>query len=582
MSVHASAIVAQIDHTQRAAAGSVHHADQIEHLRSLAIKFLSQRLQSFHGEAEGLLFDLAAATQDEDLHSLYLDTISRLRNKRDLLQRETTERFLRMLKNPEARAMSFTTTAAKIDKLLLEGDDDLEGLLAIKNLITQACERHAERLEAIEDIHLQICDESVPNPLSPTLYCVAWKEAVDQLGAQLDTRVIIYKLFSKFVLNHLGTVYDRALSELSMQGISPRVRRLSKSEPAPASAPNRPVAAAAARKSELDPEALTRELVIKHSLETLKSESPRQGADSRDRAIVDALTLLQGYVDVLQPAETMTRPGREATDMVQLFSRLVQIAYGESVRKSDRETLDRVRGLFGPLLDDDRLDARVRALVARLQVPAMKTAFLDESFLANDDHPLRALLAGIGTLQSADDDPSSDFTKARHCVARVLGELRQDVQVLDQIVAGGRSKPAASTVVLAATTTAADTLKGKLDRQVKGRRMPETIRTFIDTTWTDVLTALIERDGVNSDAVTAALATVGELVSVVQPHEHAAHHEKVLETIPRLLCSLQNGLAAVSFDRPLKDQVFNLLIGAHAKSIHFKKSNAKPGPLRTR
>jgi hypothetical protein len=582
MSVHASAVVAPIDQAQPAAGSSVNHADLIEHLRSLAVKFLSQRLQSFQEEAEGLLFDLAAATQDEDLHSLYLDTISRLRNKRDLIKREASERFIRLIKSPEARTISFTTTSAKIDNLLLDGDDDLESSLAVKNLISQACERHSDRLEAIEEIHLRICDKNLPNPLSPTLYCVAWKETVDLLKAQLDTKVIIYKLFSKFVLNHLGTVYDRALSELSMQGISPRVRRNPAAEPAPENVANRSGGAGSQKASDLDPEALTRELVIKRSLEILKSESPRQSADSRERAILDALTLLQGYVDVLQPANSKTRPGREATDMIHLFSRLAQIAHGESFRKRDREILNAVRGMFDPMLDDDRLDPRVRALAARLQVPALKTAFLDASVLERADHPLRVLLSNIGAIAQADDRPNSDFSSARYAVTRVLSELRQDVCVLDQIVGARKPQAGSPTSVPRADPATADTPRGQIEKYVKGRRVPEIVRSFLDGAWTEVLTTLIETDGPTGESVRNALTAVDELVSVLQPHEHAAHHDKVMETIPRLLCKLQNGLATISFDRGLKDQVFNQLIGAHAKSIHFKKANIKPGPLKTK
>lgn len=571
MSVHASAITAQTDLAHEAALAN--HAELIDHLRSLAGKFLIQRLSSFQDEAEQFLFELAGNTQDEDLHTLYLDTISRLRNKREAIKVDTVERFIQLIKDPEARTVSLTTTNAKIDKLLLTGDDDLESSLAIKHLITHACERHAVNLEALEDIHTQLCDNAVPNPLSPTLFCVAWKESIDKLKVPLDTKTIAYRLFTKFVINHLGGLYDRALSELSAQGISPRVRR------AAATASTAHQTAAPSRKSELDPEALTRELVVKRSIEILKSDTSRQGADARDRAIVDALTLLQGYLDVLQPVTPNQRPGREAADMTHLFSRLAQVAYGDTFRTRDRELVDAVRGLINPLLDDDRIDARSRILVARLQIPALKVAFLDAEFISEPQHPLRVLLRDISNLTHISDEPDSDFAKARHTVSRIVSELRQDINVLDIILPSADFNPKlpaqVSTPVAAATS-----VHIQIEKSIKGRRVPDTVRSFIDTAWTEVMNKMAATDGLGSESFLAGLKTIDDLVTVVQAHDYAAHHEKVMETIPGLLCQIQNGLASITFDRTMKDQLFNQLITAHARSIHFKKSNSKRAPVK--
>ncbi len=581
MSVHASAVVAQIEDTQQSAAGSVNSSDVVDHLRSLAVKFLSQRLQTFQDEAEGFLFDLAGATEDEDLHSLYLDTISRLRNKREMLKREATERFVRLIKNPESRTSSFSTTAEKIDKLLLEGDDDLEATLAVKNLITQACERHAQPLESIEDILLQICENNVPNPLSPTLFCIAWKESVDLLKARLDTNVIIYKLFSKFVLSHLNTVYDRALSELSMQGISPRSRR-SPSTVAPpktnSSARPSPVAPPAAKKKEIDPGALTREMVIKRVLDILKTDGSRNTDEHRDRSVVDALTLLQGYVDVLQPPEGNEHPGRDATDMIHLFSRLAQIAHGDSFQKRERKVLEAVREIFNPILDNNTLAAKNRALAARLQIPAMKIAFLDASLVSSERHPLRVVLSKISTLNNA----PSEYATVRNLVNRILAELAQDVDVLTEITGIAKPTPKTFEPVTPISSIPAQSLEKQIERQIKGRRLPDSIRTFVAGPWTEVLTKLSAEHGPTSENVKAALAVVDEISAVVQPHEHAAHHERVMDVIPRLVCKLQAQLALSSVDRSTKDQVLNQLIGIHAKSIHYKKTAGKTAPLKTR
>jgi hypothetical protein len=72
----------------------------------------------------------------------------------------------------------------------------------------------------------------------------------------------------------------------------------------------------------------------------------------------------------------------------------------------DEDTINFVGALFQYVLDGDSLAEPLKGLIARLQIPVLKMAMLDNSFSANEEHPARKSLsalvsAGIGWLPIA-------------------------------------------------------------------------------------------------------------------------------------------------------------------------------------
>lgn len=213
--------------TETHSAATVSGIDAAALIKTRAAEFVEQRLNHFHNNVDDFLFELAGKTQDEDLNYLYLDTISRLRNKREALKKTflaNVEQLCQDSNSPQsAVAIVFTADSAAIDKLLLSGNDDLEAMIAMKNIAETYQRRYASELSALHAAVATQCQ--VLAALTPILLCIAWKQATDTLKLSVKARFVIYKIFSKFVLDDLATVYQGLLGEISSH-VSP-------AEPAP-------------------------------------------------------------------------------------------------------------------------------------------------------------------------------------------------------------------------------------------------------------------------------------------------------------------------------------------------------------
>ena len=88
-------------------------------IKTRATEFIEQRLNYFENNVADFLFELAEKTRDEDLNYLYLDTVSRLRNKRDVLKKSFFANFEKICRDStlakSQTGMAFTADSAAID-----------------------------------------------------------------------------------------------------------------------------------------------------------------------------------------------------------------------------------------------------------------------------------------------------------------------------------------------------------------------------------------------------------------------------------------------------------------------------------
>lgn len=186
-------------------------------IRTRATEFIEQRLSYFQNNVDDFLFELAGKTRDEDLNYLYLDTVSRLRNKRDVLKKTFFANFEQLCQDsaPSQFTTDIMSTAdsAAIDKLLLSGNDDLEAMIAMKTIADKYQRRYAGELSALHAA-TPVPQLQALTAVSPLLLCIAWKQAVDTLKLSVKAKFVVYKLFSKFVLDDLTILYHALLAEV--------------------------------------------------------------------------------------------------------------------------------------------------------------------------------------------------------------------------------------------------------------------------------------------------------------------------------------------------------------------------------
>ena len=81
----------------------------------------------------------------------------------------------------------------------------------------------------------------------------------------------------------------------------------------------------------------------------------------------------------------------------------------KAIDRAESDAIDIVSMLFDFILGDKTLPDRLKALIARLQIPMVKVAILDDSFFSKNAHPARQLLNELAYAASgADEDSGSN------------------------------------------------------------------------------------------------------------------------------------------------------------------------------
>src|SRR4030065_2208907 len=95
---------------------------------------------------------------------------------------------------------------------------------------------------------------------------------------------------------------------------------------------------------------------------------------------------------------------------------------------------DAVAMLFDVVFDESAIPDRIKAQIARLQIPVLKAAMLDRNFFSQSNHPVRRMLDAIATL--AVHLPDNEAGNARleaisKVVSRVLARFEHSIPLFD-------------------------------------------------------------------------------------------------------------------------------------------------------
>ncbi len=66
--------------------------------------------------------------------------------------------------------------------------------------------------------------ENDTNPIAPAPLCQAFRLAMREFELELQARLIIYKLFDRFVMNNLDMLYGEVNHQLIQAGVLPQIR----------------------------------------------------------------------------------------------------------------------------------------------------------------------------------------------------------------------------------------------------------------------------------------------------------------------------------------------------------------------
>jgi Protein of unknown function (DUF1631) len=573
--------------------------DLLGAVRTIAGRRLQLLLGNMFEHVDDALFDLAEKAENNAAQMHYFDGMREVRKRRSMVERNylaQVSRELTGLSTRPAPAPAATASAGPVE-LSLVAENELEESLAITSMISKNESRLSRDLFAVNQRLSVICggikiDEST-NPVAPAALAQAFRQAMRELTAEMRVKLIIYKLFDRYVLSTLEELYQEINGELIRAGVLPQLRHEVVRGETPAGTAGATATAgnksAAEALGDTDKEAeLASELL--HTVRAMFSARRAHaaggvaggtaGVAGHGAAIaVPTANELLGALSVLQsqlaagplPSAAAVNPAMLSREVAQLKEHLLgQLGALRGERPSqvsaiDEDTIDLVGMLFEFILEDSTLPAEMQVLLARLQIPYLKAAILDRRLFAHRQHPARRLLDGLAELakgwsQESDRDHRvhdkiksivecllHDFDDDMDLFERLGGELqafqeqsRKRAELAEQRVAEsarGREK-----LELARRRAAREIL----DR-IGNQTLPPLIHGVLARAWANHLVLTILRQGEDSPAFTEALRFVNEFIASARPVHTAEDRRTLLRMLPGIERALRRGLANVAF-----------------------------------
>ncbi|MDD2767450.1 MAG: DUF1631 domain-containing protein [Methylococcus sp.] len=530
------------------------------------------------------LFTLSDKADSSTSQSVYFEAMRQVRREKDALQAVYLGQLLADYDRywsplPESAQCSTVQSPppAEGDLSLVEYDV-LEIELAVTSAADKGNTRFAPLLQELELRFSTLRDNQAlpkaPNPAAPETVCRTFAGAIAALPLDIRIALLILKLFERHVICKMEPIYQQMNDFLAENGVLPRAVR---QWPKPATELSDETAPPPTPRSTEQEEPSFREL--QHLLEAWRQHlgtepCPGSGGAHFDAGdVVNALSLLQQSPGVwtFETEDATGIPLKQS--LVEQLAKLLPDGDRRRLGRLEEDTIDMVSMIFDFILEDRNLPDPVKALIARLQIPVVKVAIIERSFLAKKTHPLRQLLnalaqAGIG-LDLSEKKDQAVLKKIEEIVYRILTEFDEDTRLfavlLDDFTAfadhEGRTIQAveerlrqtnASQERLALAKRAAVM---EITARIKGQSMPAAAVSLLLNAWKDVLVlAYLRRDKEPADW-DKALSLMDELVAWAVSHDETILQPEVRDSGMEIIQAIREQLESISFD-PVQAQAF--------------------------
>ncbi len=373
--------------------------------------------------------------------------------------------------------------------------------------------------------------------------------------------------------------------------------------PGPASTPRKGSGASAAQSEDVgDTEMFS-------SLRGLLADRRRSiGAPSASTAPGTAVSRdhLQEVLGALQsaPVQSFQQDGKTVSRSV---SHLKQDLLNELRAKSpdgkapklaeeDSDTIDLVGMLFDYIGSNLASHQGSRELIAKLQVPVLRSAISDKHFFTQRNHPARQLLNNVAeasALWMSDEETDSGLVDTMtSMVDRVTNEFNGDLGLMESLLGDlGRYMSQVTRRAEITERRHIDAAKGRerldlsreqantaIARLLKRGNAAPMVRAVLEQAWTDVLALTLLRQGEDSQAYRRCLAVADQLMQIGSGADVAKVDEKIREEV-------RNGLQQVGLHSDEIEGVVAKLFDptsvekktSHTELAHALKSKTRLG-----
>ncbi|AZF51266.1 Thymidine phosphorylase [Pseudomonas sp. R4-34-07] len=558
-------------------------------VRDKAAQHLQQGLQELFDNADDTLFEMADKARSTVDQHIFFEAMRDLRLKRKNFERVFMEQLFAGFANLGQADSVGLHPVPVVSYEVTSGTraDAREKAVALEAMLGRVQHRDGLALGQLSARLSEVlgrCMSDQENPLGPARLCQFFLQAGRSLGVEIRVKLIMLKLFEKYVLSDADQLYGDANQLLVATGVLPELK----------SVPSRRAGGRAARELQYQARVPAAEppcdengqqafaalqallVAVRGSVApTLEATAQPQPIATRD--LLRLLSHLQQYVP--EPAAEDDFDLRNQLE--QLLTR-VSVKSGKSrvVETADEDVINLVALLFEFILNDRSLPHAFKALIARLQIPILKVAVLDKSLFSCAGHPARRLLneiasAALGYSPQNGDQNDSLYLRIEQVIQRLLTEFVEDPaifsQLLTQLSAFIEEERQRSELLeqhtrdveqgRLRTEVARQRVAQALNRRLLGKALPPFVVQFLQQTWSQVLLLATLKHGEQSVQWQTELRTMDDLIWSVGLREDTEAGRHLLEQLPGLLKALRDGLASAAFD-PFSTREFFLRLQA--------------------
>ncbi|RDS84559.1 DUF1631 domain-containing protein [Dyella monticola] len=583
--------------SQRLDPSSGRGGDLLNAVRNIASRRLQQYVGNMFEHVDDALFDLAEKAENNAAQMHYFDGMREVRKRRPVIERGFLAQVSRELNDfasgtrSSAGSSGTSTPVPGSVELSLVADNELEESLALTSMIGKNETRLSRELFAVNQRLSVICGgtriEDATNPVGPALLAQAFRQAMRELSADMRVKLIIYKLFDRYVMASLEELYQETNAELMRAGVLPQLRHevVRNTSGGTGTAAGSAAASAVDVSAPLptdDSEASAELLQTLRTLFSARRAHPTvplsamtAGPLPTANELIGALSVLQSQAAMVPMAPVPAAATMSTLDIAeqvlhlkeQLFTQLGSLRGQRpgQIATIDEDTIDLVGMLFEFILEDRNLPPQMQVLLARLQIPYLKAAILDRKLFAHRQHPARRLLDGLADAakswseESDRDGRLHDTIKA--IVERLLQEFDDDMTIFDRLSAElqqfqetNRRRAELAEQRVAESTRGREKLeqaRRRAAREILNRlgdhSVPPLVHGVLSRAWANYLVLTILRKGEESNEFREALRFVDAFIASTKPARTPEARRELLQLLPGIERALRKGLANVAF-----------------------------------
>lgn len=521
-------------------------------VRKQAVDFLKSCLTTLFDNADDSLFEMADRAGSNNEQTLFFEAMRAVRLQRHKITKDCCHGLMRELEalNQDAdRPAVASIHNFELDSLSLVQPDELEETVALDSMIGRAVTRNKGSLAHLSIRFNSLVKRRVDDrdlPIGPVMLSQVFVDALSAMQLDIKVRLIIFKLFERYVFNQLDGFYDDVNKQLITAGVLPDLKSTAGRQAAARITGSTPAGGQAYRQSEATGQEFAEHQQVLSMFSELIGNWRHASGDSALSSMSSPSTQTLRSNELLGLLADLTSLdfADESSQRLDMRGQINQLLRRQREQNGQPRALDRVDDdvislvsmLFDFILDDPELPSAVKAMIGRLQLPILRVAIADKRFFSQSSHPARRLLNELArsTMGWSDqDDLRRDQLHAllESIVQRLLDEPEPDPELFASLhteLAGFVNVEKRRSERLEQRTRDAEEGRARiesarhhvaasLNELLMGKTLPVFAVDLLRDTWSQVMQMTCLREGHDSAAWREVNRAAGRLLESIEP-----------------------------------------------------------------